>query len=207
MGTCIYCGNPVGFLRRRHRECREHHDLAATRIPEFFVKALDSSISVSRFRDLAGEVARSHYVKHDEFRTLAVVGLDQVVNIILADGILTEAEDNRVRELAHAFGLGLDDIGEAGRKLKKAEILRDLSAGRLPSSLTVKGLPPLNLELGEVHYLDFQRREMLLKKESHATYRRLERNVSSRNERRLLRNGGLRKRTYPDQLFEQEWSW
>jgi hypothetical protein len=42
MGICIYCHKPAGFFRWSHKTCRQSHKLAEEKIPEFFVKALDS---------------------------------------------------------------------------------------------------------------------------------------------------------------------
>jgi hypothetical protein len=49
--------------------------LAAQKIPEFFFKAMDSSVEPARFRALAHEVARTHHVGDGEFRNLAIKGL------------------------------------------------------------------------------------------------------------------------------------
>ena len=51
VGICRYCGQPAGFLRRQHKECRLLHDEAAIKIVDFFVKALGSTRDQRRHSD------------------------------------------------------------------------------------------------------------------------------------------------------------
>ena len=75
MANCIYCGKPVGFLRKHHAACRAKHDIAAAKIPGFFVKCLESSLSGEKFHKLAVDVAKANHIGDEELRQLAIKGL------------------------------------------------------------------------------------------------------------------------------------
>lgn len=32
MGNCIYCGNPAGFLRKTHKDCKQKHEQGRSEI-------------------------------------------------------------------------------------------------------------------------------------------------------------------------------
>jgi len=148
MNKCIYCGQPAGFLRWSHKSCRELHKTAATKIPEFFVKALDSSVEPARFNALAHEVARTHCVGDEEFRTLAIKGLVAAIDTAFKEHGLTEHDDQRIAGLCNEFGLAANDLGAAGIRFAKAEILRRLDDGKFPTGTKFTNVP-INLEHNE----------------------------------------------------------
>src|ERR1700674_3704856 len=149
MGTCIYCGRPAGLFHRQHRQCAEQFAVAEQKIPQFFVQAMDSPLPAPKFYELAHQVAKTHQVNDAEFHRLAIKGMDSAIHSMLANSSLDDSQDARARELASAFGLTMEDLGEIGRKLTKAEILRDVENGRLPQRMQLAGTSPLNLEKNE----------------------------------------------------------
>jgi len=149
MGTCIYCGEPVGFLRWRHAECRKQHDLAVTKIPEVFArKALEGAIEAPRFRALVEDTARTHHVNASELRNLVIRGLEETINAALDHQELSEQNDARIVTLCNEFGLKANDLGPPGMRFAKAEVLQRLDAGKLPSGVKLDGCD-INFERGE----------------------------------------------------------
>jgi hypothetical protein len=148
MATCKYCGKPAGFFRWSHKQCRELHKAAATKIPEFFVKALDSSMEGSKFHGLAEEIARTHYVADAEFRALAIRGLVATIDKAFKEHGLSQHDDERIVGLCNSFGIDASELGPAGNRFAKAEILRRLDEGRLPSKIRVTNMP-INLGRNE----------------------------------------------------------
>ena len=141
MGKCIYCGQPLGFLSRQHKNCRERHDQAATKIPEFFVKAHRSPIEPTRFRTMIEQISRSNFVTDSELRRLEVNGLQKLINFALGNQVPTEKEEQRVTELCNTFQIAANELGEPGIRLEKSKILRRLDEGKFPEKVRVDGLP------------------------------------------------------------------
>lgn len=153
MGACIFCGQKAGLFRHEHKACRERHDNIETRIVAFFVEALNSSIQPSRFRELTENLARSAFIRDEEFRHLVLLGFAALIDHALANDLPTDAEESRVGALINVFGLKVSDltVSDAGFRFAKASILRQLGEGKLPSSLPrIEGHNPINLENGEV---------------------------------------------------------
>jgi hypothetical protein len=136
VANCIYCGKPVGFLRKHHAVCGQQHHAAAAKIPGFFVKYLESSLSGERFHMLAVNVAKANYIGDEELRQLATKGFSALIDS-LANRALSERENDRIAGIRNAFGLGHGDIGAAGPKLTKAKI-GDLEQGRALNHLAPK---------------------------------------------------------------------
>jgi hypothetical protein len=148
MATCIYCGKPAGFFRWFHKQCRELHKTAATKIPELFVEALESSMEPSKVHALAEKIARTHYVADTEIRKLAIRGLRSTIDKACEQHGLSEHDDQRIVGLCNSFGVTANELGRTGTRFAKAEILLRLGEGRLPSKISVEHLP-INLEHNE----------------------------------------------------------
>lgn len=151
MGVCQYCGEDAGTFRSSHKECRAKRDIAKQKIPEFFVKALSTPVEPRRFCELATEVARSHYLDESELRGLVIKGMTEMIEQALEDKWLTAHEGNRINAIRAAFGInGTDkDFEVVAFKFKKAEILRELSEGRVPEGIDFAGFIPINFAKGE----------------------------------------------------------
>ncbi len=145
MPKCIHCGRPAGLFRRYHAECRAKYDLAMTMIPAFFEKALNSSLAADRFDELLRNAAAASYIAPSQLRSLAVSGIGAMTEATLADHLLTDAEEERIIEIADAVGLTLDAIPTADDRLIKANVLRELDAGGIPDRVTVVGALPIEL--------------------------------------------------------------
>ena len=149
MGNCRFCGQPAGLLKSQHKECRQKHDTAAGKLPEFFVKALENPIETSRFREIADAIAHDNYIREAELRQLSILGLSSMIEHAFKDHVLTENENKRIVELCNSFAVTANDLGGAGQRLAKAQILRQLDEGQVPSNIVVSDMP-INLENGEV---------------------------------------------------------
>jgi hypothetical protein len=148
MGKCIYCGQPAGFLRWRHAECRKQHKLAVIKIPEVFAsKALAGELEAPRFRALVEDSARKHYVSDAELRKLVILGLQKTIAAALDHQELSEQNDARIATLCKEFGLNANDLGSLGTRFVKAEVLQRLDLGKL-SGLKLDGCD-INFERGE----------------------------------------------------------
>jgi hypothetical protein len=120
-----------------------------TMSPAFFEKALNSSLAADRFDQLLRDAAAASYIKPAQLRSLAIAGIGAMTESTLADHLLTDAEEERIIEIADAVGLTLDAIPVADDKLIKANVLRELDAGRIPDRVTVVGALPIELEPDE----------------------------------------------------------
>jgi hypothetical protein len=150
MGNCIYCGERAGFLSRSHKECRQRHKAAIANIPEYFAQAMEAPIDVSRFKQLAQDMARASFIQDREFRQLAVRGLTKAIVRALDDHVITTAESERIDALGGAFGLTANDLPQnIQHRFVKAHILRDIDDGRVPNRISIEGGLTPNLERGE----------------------------------------------------------
>ncbi len=112
MGKCQYCGEPAGFLRRQHHKCRELHDLAEQKIPAFFTQFLKSTVPADKFRQLASDVARTHFVDEIELHRLAIQNIARLVDTTLQDHLLTADEEARITGLSNEFNMTEQEAGK-----------------------------------------------------------------------------------------------
>jgi hypothetical protein len=149
MGRCIYCGEPAGFLRKQHKACREKHQQALAKIPEFFEKILASHLSVERFHDLLVEVAQTSFITPDNLKTVALEGTKKAALKILEQRLLTESEEDRSIAILESLGLPFDPAQKAYEILLKGSMLREMKAGKIPEHVTLTDPLPIELRSRE----------------------------------------------------------
>jgi hypothetical protein len=145
---CIFCGESAG-LRREHPACRERHDAAVAQFPGFFVKYLASPMPPDKFRVLAEEIATGANIRGDAFKAVCTDGLKAMVAAAIAGDEIKPEDNTHIATLAETFGIDLNAVPDAGARLTKASVLRDLKENRLPTGIELEGPVQLNLERDE----------------------------------------------------------
>ena len=149
MSQCIYCGQPAGFLRRRHAPCHERHTRALAMIPELFAKALHSALPATRFGQMLKEAAGASFIKPRDLGALCIGGISQMIDAVLEERLLTTAEEERIKEIKDALGPSIAKSTNLDEKLIKVAILRELKNGQLPDRVDVLGPMPIELRQHE----------------------------------------------------------
>jgi hypothetical protein len=150
MANCRLCGAPAGFLLHEHKQCRERHDVAVKKIPEFFVSALQSPMSTERFRALLLADAKHNFIAEGELHRLILQGFAAMIGAATNKALLTDADAERISALQDIFGVSREELGNAGTALVKAMILGDLDAGKLDEiNVSLEGTSAPRLEPGE----------------------------------------------------------
>ena len=118
MGDCGHCGERAGFLRGKHRECvaayldgqRQLAEVAseAAATPNFHEAALFEALAAIANRSWSGD---------DEIRSAIAEGGRHAVRESLADGILTQEEEARLREFRERVAIQHGPASREGAQL------------------------------------------------------------------------------------------
>jgi hypothetical protein len=127
MGNCRFCGQPSGFLKNEHRECRERHDEALDKIVLFFERYLSSGADPQKFKEIVERFREAAHVSHDTAQSAYRDGVSRMAATALDDGTLTVEEESSIAKLIQQFDLEGEGIQEAKITLVKAAVLRDIS--------------------------------------------------------------------------------
>jgi hypothetical protein len=149
MGLCIYCGRPAGLFRKQHAACKEQHDYALARIPDFLPKFLDSDLPADRFCELLQEGAKASFIDKTELSQAVARGISNAIDRALDDRLLDDQELERFAGVADVLAPVLSDDNTVSEKLGKVEVLRQLAEARIPDLVDVAGDMPINLHPGE----------------------------------------------------------
>jgi hypothetical protein len=103
-----------------------------------------------KFRALADEVAAKAFIRGEEFKTVCAGGLRAMVEAATSGGQLAPDDTAHITTLAQTFDIDLHRLPNAGSRLAKASVLRELTEGRLPTGIEVEGPVLLNFECNEV---------------------------------------------------------
>ena len=115
MGACRYCGRKAGFLRGKHKECESTYQVGRERMVALVADAAGrADFSEAALLDKLAAIAGSSYVDDDGIRAVIAEGWHQAVKEGLADGILTQDEEARLRDFRDQFAV--DEPGRAGRR-------------------------------------------------------------------------------------------
>ncbi|MDE2780794.1 MAG: hypothetical protein OXI91_14130 [Chloroflexota bacterium] len=132
-GTCPHCNEKAGILSREHSECRRTFDSGFQEMVNLAADAARSHTFDEKSLRLAlAEVARRSYGDGATVNQALEEGWKQGLAHCMADGIMTQAEESRLREFRDR--LALEDSGadrKATEELEKAAIDRITFDARL----------------------------------------------------------------------------
>jgi hypothetical protein len=158
MGKCKYCGEPAGFLRKKHAECedkfQQHQRVIQDGREKIVRKVSDSINGAEDFNDLERaitKIEKSFFVSTDDRQSLLIEGWEKAVEAFLDDDLLDASEESRLVTFKNYFDLSQSDLDENGflTKVTKSAILRDVMDGKIPERCSIDGNLPINFQKGE----------------------------------------------------------
>jgi len=157
--TCKFCGQPAGFFRTVHKECKLAHSNAVTSIFNEISQSITSTTDFTNLNNQITTLAKTGFVKKSELTELYILGFDKAVEVFLEDGIISNEEENKISDYKKYFNLDQSILNKNGsfEKVAKGLILNDIFQGKLPENrLNISGNSPFLLEKGETLIWIFQ---------------------------------------------------
>ena len=143
MGDCRYCGQKAGFLRSKHKDCEATYQAGRQRMVALVAQAAGrSNFSEAALLEDLSSIAEGSYIDDDGIRAVIAEGWHQAVEEGLADGILTQDEESRLRDFRDQFALNdqWDKTSQdAGEQLDRASRDRLMLDARLAALATANG--------------------------------------------------------------------
>ena len=151
MGNCIYCGNPAGFLRKTHKDCKQKHEQGRSEIVSLVGKVGAEGGDLKQLESSIARVASTSFIDTESLKPLVASGWEKAVDLAFDDGLLSEQEESALSELKEHFGLSQQILDRTGAysKLVKGAVLRDIMNGNLPERMKIDGNLPFNLQKTE----------------------------------------------------------
>ena len=151
MANCKYCGEPAGFLRRKHPACEQAFQAGERQIATEMAAAASSGGTIEGLPMRVASMALQAKVSEGRLRELVVAGWISAVDKFLEDGVLDEAEEQRLLKLQDQFELTQTELDTTGavQKVAKAGVLRDVLSGVIPERINLQGAIPFNLQRDE----------------------------------------------------------
>ena len=98
MGTCRYCGQNAGFLRKQHGQCRELHAKGIQEMTQLAAQAAGtSSFNETALRSTLQAIATRAKATPDDISQAIAAGWTQGVKHAMQDGTLTADEETNLR--------------------------------------------------------------------------------------------------------------
>ncbi len=108
-GTCPFCNQKAGILSREHPECRRAYDVGWHEMVDLAADAAGSpDFDEGHLRLTLSAVAKISYGNEDTVNQALEEGWKQGVAHSMADGIITQDEEARLREFRDQLALGSD---------------------------------------------------------------------------------------------------
>lgn len=158
MGKCKFCGEPAGFLRNAHKECKAKDD-EEKRLRELAKQTIITEIEnagvlksdLSSLEKKITEIAESNKIDNATIKNLVVSGWEKSVERAFDDGVLTEEEQYNLTNLMEHFSLSQNQLDRNGAftKIVKGAVLRDVMNGIIPERVKIDGTLPFNLQKTE----------------------------------------------------------
>ena len=98
MGTCRYCNQSAGFLRKQHGQCRDLHTEGIQEMTQLAAQAAGtSSFNETALRSTLRAIADRARATSNEISGAIAAGWTQGVKHAMSDGILTQEEETNLR--------------------------------------------------------------------------------------------------------------
>ena len=121
MANCIHCGEKAGFLRRAHKQCATTHREGLQQMEALARQAAATeAFNADAIRRRLAEVAERAFAGEDHITAAIERGWERAVAESLADGVLTQSEENRLRGFRDQLALALDAGAAAAARLDRA---------------------------------------------------------------------------------------
>ena len=127
VGTCPFCNQKAGILSREHSQCRRAYDAGFQEMVTLAADAArDHSFDEKTLRLTLAEIARKSYGDGTTVNQALEAGWKQGVAHSMADGIMTQTEETRLREFRDRLALA-----DSGADRKASQQLERASTDRL----------------------------------------------------------------------------
>ena len=114
-GTCPLCHQKAGILSREHPQCRRIHDAGFQEMVSLAADATGSpDFDEGHLRLTLSAVAKISYGNEDTVNQALEAGWKQGVEHSMADGIITQEEETRLRQFRDQLALGSDTADSGG---------------------------------------------------------------------------------------------
>jgi len=142
---------PAGFLRSVHPECQERHNAGKTEILSMVREAAKKNSALVQLKAAIERIADENFLDTSAVRALMSEGYAQAVEDVLADGLLSDADEHNLVALEEEFKLTQVELDHKGAytKVMQAHVLRELAEGKLPNKFSLIGNLPFNMQRGE----------------------------------------------------------
>ena len=131
MGSCVHCGRPAGFLRRKHRQCDSAHQSGVSEMTALAEAAASTgAFDANALRQQLAAVAERAFAGEDHITAAIERGWERAVAESLSDGVLTREEEARLRDYRDRLALGQGASGRAASRLERAAQKRLMQEAR-----------------------------------------------------------------------------
>ena len=115
-GTCRYCGQKAGFLRKQHSPCRDLHTTGIQEMVQLAAQAAGAhTFNEGTLRQTLGAIAQRSRATGEDIDRALEEGFRQGVVQAMSDGILTRQEEERLRTFRD--NLALEDSSADSKTL------------------------------------------------------------------------------------------
>jgi hypothetical protein len=87
MANCVFCGEPAGFLRKSHKDCKQLHEQGKSEILSLVDKAGSQARDIKRLESSIEQVAKNSYIDEQTLNALVISGWERAVEAAFDDGV------------------------------------------------------------------------------------------------------------------------
>ncbi|QTY27793.1 hypothetical protein [Flavobacterium sp. CS20] len=152
MGKCIYCGEKVGFLKKKHKECEFKFQQGKNEYVEVIKSSILDESNFNGLEEKLKSIRQQSYLSENLHNDLTTKAFDLAVEHFLEDGILSPDEEEKVEIFKDRFQLSQNILDKNGSytKVGMSSILRDLTEGKIPEQrIKIDGQLPFLFQKSE----------------------------------------------------------
>lgn len=152
MALCKYCKREVGFLRSKHSECEQKHNVGCQNMTSLLVDAFRNYTDFYLLENQIRTTVSSSYISEETKQRIYLDVFDCAVENYLNDGVISENEARVVARFQQYTALpqAILNANKSLERVVQAKILQQLFSGQvLTSSISINGTLPFLFQKNE----------------------------------------------------------
>ncbi len=152
MGKCIFCGQEAGFLKTKHEACEARHSQGLEKVRALAESAIRERSLLATLQAETRSAAAGGFVSEEERIDLVSRAYGQAVDDALKDGLLSADEEQGLSQIGDGLSLSREQLDRHGgyTRLVQGGLIRDLTEGKIPMRMNIKGELPFLLQKNEM---------------------------------------------------------
>lgn len=149
MSDCIYCGNPAGFLRKKHKDCEKIYQEGNNNLLKLISSYIKNDEQLENFQNNLNTISNSSYISEINKNKILLMGVKIEISNLVDNNIFDLDQLKKLFDLIYKFDLIIELNDNIIYKNLVAFISENI-ANKLSKDIFIEGIPKIEEYLNNI---------------------------------------------------------